>query len=86
MVTNRQRCLLIGKNLLRQHQIIRQESIQSTQTQKQKRKICNFCGILQSIDLVWRNCRHNACTIKYCPTCHENLSRHEEVCGKKQRR
>jgi hypothetical protein len=24
----------------------------------------------------------NACTIKYCPTCHENLGRHEEVCGK----
>ena len=87
MVTKRQRCLIIGKNLLQQHQQLRQENvIQSTQNHRQKKRKCGYCGILKSVELNWIKCKHSRCNINYCPICQENIAGHENVCGKRQRR
>ena len=88
MVMNRQRCSLLGKNLLRQHQLMRQEiANESIPRQKQpKKQKCSFCGIMKSAQLDWTLCKNKGCTFKYCPDCPEDMTRHEAVCGKRQRR
>jgi len=88
MVMNRQRYSLLGKNLLRQHQLMRQEiANESIPRRKQpKKQKCSFCGIMKSAQLDWTLCKNKGCTFKYCPDCPEDMTRHEAVCGQRKRR
>jgi hypothetical protein len=77
MTTNRQRCFMLGDNLL---QILEQQKDNQISRQL-KRKRCGLCGNLKSTDLVWTNCKYKGCPTKYCPNCQEEIAGHKSRCG-----
>ena len=88
MVTNRQRCLLIGYNLLNQHKELRRqlkEQSKGAANKRTKNFKCAHCGkIITPTDENWTKCSIKKCNKKHCndPTCISILKLHEALCQK----
>lgn len=81
MVTNRQRCLILGNNLLVQHQNQRIQSAAIAQPTRMRGFKCVHCTkYVQSGDTNYTKCRVEKCKRKYCMRleCQQTLTSHEQ--------